>query len=73
MSQVIIGRIYRHYKGNWYRALLTALDCETLEEMVVYENIRTGKTWVRPKKIFLGMAKKDGKSVERFRLVGKSN
>lgn len=73
MSKVLIGRSYRHYKGNWYRVLLTACDSETLEETVVYENIRTGETWVRPKKMFLSMVKKNGNSIERFKLVGKSN
>ena len=32
----LIGRMFRHFKGNLYRLEGFAKDSETLEEMVVY-------------------------------------
>lgn len=51
--ELVIGGIYKHFKGNLYKVLEIALHCETLEEYVVYKSIETGKTWIRPKSEFL--------------------
>ncbi len=57
MEQVKIGRVYRHFKGNFYFVENVAYDSETKEKMVVYKplyNREDGKTiWVRPEKMFL--------------------
>lgn len=57
MNQVKIGRVYRHFKGNFYFVENVAYDSETKERMVVYKplyNREDGRTiWVRPEKIFL--------------------
>ena len=55
-NQVIIGKVYRHFKGNYYFVENVALDSETKERMVVYKPIydRTdSKIWVRREKMFL--------------------
>lgn len=57
MEQVKIGRVYRHFKGNFYFVENIAYDSETKERMVVYKplyNREDGRTiWVRPEKMFL--------------------
>lgn len=57
MNQVKIGRVYRHFKGNFYFVENIAYDSETNERMVVYKplyNREDGKSiWVRPEKMFL--------------------
>ncbi len=57
MNQVKIGRVYRHFKGNFYFVENVAYDSETSERMVVYKplyNREDGKAiWVRPEKMFL--------------------
>ncbi len=68
-SSLVIGGIYRHYKGQHYRLLGTARHSETLEEMVYYECLYdnpNGQFWVRPLVMFLETVKlKDG-TVTRF-------
>lgn len=51
--ELIIGGIYKHFKGNLYKVIDVAFHCENLEEYVVYKSIENGKTWIRPKKEFL--------------------
>ena len=46
--QEMIGREFRHFKGNLYRLEGFAKDSETLEEMVVYRALYgDGGLWVR--------------------------
>ncbi|MGN1300609.1 MAG: DUF1653 domain-containing protein [Clostridia bacterium] len=55
-NKVKIGKVYRHFKGNYYFVENVALDSETKERMVVYKPIydRTdSKIWVRCEKMFL--------------------
>ena len=74
MEKIKLGK-YKHYKGEFYEVLGTALHSETLEEFVVYRALYDSKKfgknalWVRPKKIFLKKAVVDGKEVPRFRYV----
>ncbi len=56
MEEVKIGKVYRHFKGNYYFVENVALDSETKERIVVYKPIydRMDSTiWVRREKIFL--------------------
>lgn len=57
MEEVKIGRVYRHFKGNYYFVENIAYDSETKEKMVVYKPLyeRDDKKniWVRPEKMFL--------------------
>ena len=56
MNQVKIGKIYRHFKGNYYFIQDIALDSETKERMVVYRPIydrNDSQIWVRREAMFL--------------------
>lgn len=56
MNNVIIGKVYRHFKGNYYYVQDIALDSETKKRMVVYSPIydrEDSRLWVRPEKMFL--------------------
>lgn len=54
--EVEIGKVYRHFKGNYYFVENVALDSETKERMVVYKPLyerQDSKIWVRREKMFL--------------------
>ena len=57
MNEVVIGRVYRHFKGNYYFVENVAYDSETQERMVVYKPLYERedgrKIWVRSEKMFL--------------------
>ena len=57
MEEVKIGRVYRHFKGNYYFVENIAYDSENMERMVVYKPLyyrEDGKNiWIRPEKMFL--------------------
>ena len=57
MEEVKIGRVYRHFKGNYYFVENIAYDSETKERMVVYKPLyerEDGRSiWIRPEKMFL--------------------
>ena len=65
----LIGRTFRHFKGNRYRLEGFAKDSETLEEMVVYRQLYgEGGLWVRPAKMFFETIERNGKMIKRFEL-----
>ena len=66
--EVLIGRIYKHYKGNYYITLELALNTETEETMVIYKALYgEGKVFARPITSFT--EKVEGKNQEhRFEL-----
>lgn len=73
MDQVRTGR-WRHFKGNEYEVLYTALHSETLEPMVVYRALYgDGGVWVRPAAMWGEMVERSGKRVPRFTYVGGDN
>ena len=57
MEQVKIGKVYRHFKGNYYFVENVAYDSENQERMVVYKPLYNRDDghfiWVRPEKMFL--------------------
>ena len=56
MEQVQIGKIYRHFKGNYYFVENIGLDSEKQERVVIYRPLydRTDSMiWVRREKMFL--------------------
>ncbi len=63
--------IYRHFKGGIYEVVDIALHSETLEEMVVYKSVETGKYWVRPASMWNETVEFEGKTVSRFTFVEK--
>ncbi|MBR3885044.1 MAG: DUF1653 domain-containing protein [Clostridia bacterium] len=47
--EVLIGRVYKHYKGNYYIVENLALNTETEEQMVIYKALyEDGKVFARP-------------------------
>ena len=56
MNEVKIGKVYRHFKGNYYFVENVALDSETKERIVIYKPIydrQDSKIWVRREEMFL--------------------
>ena len=56
MEQVKIGKVYRHFKGNYYFVENRGLDSESKEWLVIYKPLydrEDSKIWVRPEKMFL--------------------
>ena len=67
---VVIGGKYEHYKGKPYRVLAVAKHSETLEEMVVYQQLyREEGVGVRPLGMFLETVEVEGKIIPRFRYI----
>jgi len=65
----LIGREFRHFKGNRYRLEGFAKDSETMEELVVYRALYgDGGLWVRPAQMFFETIERDGKRMKRFEL-----
>ena len=59
MREVQIGRVYRHFKGDYYVAEAVAHDSETGEAVVIYRKLYAdGGLWVRPTAMFLEPADK---------------
>lgn len=55
--EVIVGRKYRHFKGNIIEVIAIGKHTETLEDVVVYTH--DGNTWVRPYSMFLERVDKE--------------
>ena len=73
-QQSLIGREFRHFKGNLYRLEGFAKHTETQEEMVVYRALYGERgLWVRPAKMFFETIERDGKRMKRFELVEGTN
>ena len=54
MRDVILKRVYRHFKGDCYLVEDVARHSETGEEYVVYRKLYgDGSLWIRPKGMFL--------------------
>ena len=60
MQEILIGRTYKHYKGNLYKIIAFAKHSETCEDMIVYQSIKDGATWVRPKSMWNDIIDKNG-------------
>lgn len=48
MQEIVIGKTYRHFKGNMYKVVGIAKHSETMEDIVVYKSLRNNTLWVRP-------------------------
>ena len=75
MRDIEVGKIYRHFKGNYYYIKDVAKHSETLEEYVVYQGLYGDRpVYIRNKEMFLEKADKTRednifKQEYRFELV----
>ena len=52
MQEITVGKTYQHYKGNIYKIIAQGKHSETEEPMVVYQSVKSGEVWVRPKSMW---------------------
>ena len=70
MQQLQIGRIYRHFKGDYYLVEALAKDSESGEPCVIYRKLYgDGGLWVRPAAMWTEQVERDGYCGPRFRPV----
>ncbi len=71
--EVIVGGIYKHFKGDKMQVIAIAKHSETLEKMVVYKHLDNDDIWVRPYDLFISKVDKDKypdvKQEHRFELI----
>ena len=54
MQELVLHRVYKHFKGDYYLVEDIARDSETQQEMVIYRKLYDdGALWVRSKEMFL--------------------
>lgn len=62
--------IYRHYKGGEYRVIGEAVNSETKEPEVIYQDVKDEKkVWARPKKMFLSEVEIAEEKKPRFEFI----
>lgn len=57
---------FQHFKGGIYIYLFEALDVDSEETLVIYENL-SGMKYARSKEEFFGYVQINGKQIERFK------
>ena len=68
MQKIEVGKIYKHYKGDYYIVLDVAYHSETLEKMIIYRGLYDdNKLWSRPYDTFFDEVNKNGQKL-RFEL-----
>lgn len=66
--EVLIGRVYKHFKGDYYIVENIALHTETSEKMVIYRALYgNGELYTRPYSMFTEETNKCGQKY-RFEL-----
>lgn len=60
---------YKHFKGNLYELEGVAKHSETMEDMVIYKRLENNSLWVRPATMWGEKVEREGKKVQRFKLV----
>ena len=75
MSELVLGGIYRHYKGKLYRVLYIARHSETEEQLVIYQALYGDYgIWARPFAMFMeNVQMPDGTWMPRFSLLEQNN
>lgn len=60
MRELQIGRVYRHFKGDYYLVEGGANDSETGAPFVIYRKLYgDGGLWLRPLEMFLSKVEKE--------------
>ena len=60
MEKIKVGEIYKHFKGNTYKILAIAKHSETMEDLIIYQQIdKPQNIWARPNSMFLDVIEKD--------------
>ena len=66
--EVLVGRVYRHFKGDYYLVEGVAINSENEEKMVIYRPLYgDGGLYVRPYDMFLEKVNKNNQE-HRFEL-----
>lgn len=73
MQELLVGRVYRHFKGDYYLVEGVAKNSETGEDYVIYRKLYgDGGLWIRPLEMFMSKVDKekypDVKQEYRFEL-----
>ena len=67
MQGIQIGRVYRHFKGDYYLVEGVAQHSETGEPYVIYRKLYgDGGLWVRPAAMWSELVERDGYRGPRF-------
>ncbi len=62
--------IYTHFKGKEYKVFGVAINSESYEDLVVYQEMfGNNEIWARPLTMFTATVLKDGKEEPRFAFV----
>jgi hypothetical protein len=70
MIETLQKGFYKHYKGNVYKVIEIAKNTETLETLVIYQDIVSSeKIWARPISMWNDNVVFNGETVKRFELV----
>jgi hypothetical protein len=64
-----VGTKLQHYKGGKYTVLGEGTHSETLEDMVIYQNDKDKKVWIRPLQMFYEEVEYKGETVPRFKKI----
>ena len=78
MREIQIGRVYRHFKGDYYLVEAVARDSETEQPVVIYSKLYAdGGLWIRPLSVFLSRVDRekypDAEQIYRFEPVRGKN
>lgn len=58
--EVLIGRVYKHYKGDYYVVENIAVNSDNLKKVVVYRGLyENGPLWVRDLEDFVSVLDKE--------------
>lgn len=65
---LVLGGIYKHFKGNFYRLMNVAVHSETKEKYIVYQAMYDDFTiYIRPFDMFFEDVDRDGSVKPRFK------
>lgn len=69
-----IGKIFKHYKGKYYKVLNIAHHSEISEKLVVYQQLYEneysyGYVWCRPYNMFFEEINYENKTIKRFEQI----